>query len=64
MTNICINAMPLKTIYVSRKNNIREEVNADSANAVISYKSKEDDKEGMGIYERYSKKRTRRYYHI
>lgn len=64
MTNICINAMPLKTIYVSRKNNILEEVNADSANAVISYKGREDDKELMGIHEHYSKKRTRRYYHI
>lgn len=64
MTNICINAMPLKTIYVNWKNNILEEVNVDSANAVISYKGKEDDKEEIGTHERYSKKRTRRYYHI
>lgn len=58
-------SLQLANIYLcEQENNILKEFNRNPANAVISYKGKEDDKEGMGIHEHYSKKRTRRYYHI
>lgn len=58
-------SIQLTNIYLrEQENNILKEFNTNPVNAVITYKGKEDDKSGMGIYEHYSKKRTRRYYHI